>query len=110
MTDSPTVPIASGCSQIAYVVKDIQASQKFFNEHLGVPRFYLFDNIQFEDFTYRSCFTILRCDRGYPLIQSGRAGSNRWNPLCFVRHRDYYWLHYRNSCLRRRHEEFVCSD
>ena len=52
-TNSPIAPIASGCSQIAYVVKDIQASQKFFNEHLGVPRFYLFENVQFEDLTYQ---------------------------------------------------------
>lgn len=53
ITDSPTAYIASGCSQIAFVVKDIKAGQKFFNEHLGVPRFYLFEDVQFEDLTYR---------------------------------------------------------
>lgn len=35
------------------MVKHIKAAQKFFNEHLGVPRFYLFEDVQFEDKTYR---------------------------------------------------------
>jgi|GEM_PF-6974358 catechol 2,3-dioxygenase-like lactoylglutathione lyase family enzyme len=47
MTGLPLSYIAQGCSQIAFVVKDIKAAQKFFNEYLGVPRFYLFEDVQF---------------------------------------------------------------
>lgn len=50
---SPYSYIASGFHQIAFVVKDIRAGQKFFNEHLGVPRFYLFNDVKIEERTYR---------------------------------------------------------
>ncbi len=53
MTNSPIDYIAAGCSQIAFVVKDIKAGQKFFNQHLGVPKFYLFEDIKIEDRIYR---------------------------------------------------------
>ena len=53
MKKSPLTYIASGCSQVAFVVKDIQAGQKFFNKHLGVPHFYLFENIKIEEKIYR---------------------------------------------------------
>lgn len=53
MKGSPSACIASGCSQVAFVVKDIQAGQKFFNKHMGVPRFYLFEDIKIEEKTYR---------------------------------------------------------
>ena len=46
MTNSPLAYLASGCSQIAFVVKDIKAAQKFFNGHLGVPGFYLFEDME----------------------------------------------------------------
>ena len=52
MTNSPLAYLASGCSQIAFVVKDIKAAQKFFNGHLGVPRFYLFEDMEIQDRIY----------------------------------------------------------
>lgn len=51
--ESPLAYIAAGCNQVAYVVKDINAGMKFFNEHLGVGRFFLFEDFQAEDKTYR---------------------------------------------------------
>ena len=53
MATSPYSYIASGFHQIAFVVKDIKAGQKFFNQHMGVPRFYLFEDVQVDERTYR---------------------------------------------------------
>jgi len=39
--------------QVAYVVHDIQAAQRFFNETLGGPRFFVIENITFKEYTYR---------------------------------------------------------
>ena len=42
-----------GVFQVAYVVHDIQAAQRFFNETLGGPRFFVIGNIAFKEYTYR---------------------------------------------------------
>src|SRR3989442_658838 len=42
-----------GVFQVAYVVHDIQAAQRFFNETLGGPRFFVIENIAFKEYTYR---------------------------------------------------------
>ena len=42
-----------GVFQVAYVVHDIQAAQRFFNEMLGGPRFFVIENIAFKEYTYR---------------------------------------------------------
>jgi catechol 2,3-dioxygenase-like lactoylglutathione lyase family enzyme len=41
--------------QVAFVVKDIEAAQKFFNEKLGVPRFHVIHDfsVRVKDKTYR---------------------------------------------------------
>ena len=53
MTTSPYAYIASGCHQIAFVVEDMKTAQKFFCEHMGVPRFYVWEDIPVEEKTYR---------------------------------------------------------
>lgn len=53
MTASPFAYIAAGLHQIAYVVRDIQAGQRFFTDHIGIPRFYLMENVRFANQTYR---------------------------------------------------------
>ncbi len=47
--------IGSKLHQVAFVVKDIAAARKFFNEKLGVPRFYVMDDFsdRVKDKTYR---------------------------------------------------------
>jgi catechol 2,3-dioxygenase-like lactoylglutathione lyase family enzyme len=42
-----------GVFQVAYVVHDIQAAQRFFKETLGVPRFFVIEHIAFKEYTYR---------------------------------------------------------
>jgi methylmalonyl-CoA/ethylmalonyl-CoA epimerase len=44
---------SEGVFQVAYVVHDIQVAQRFFNEMLGGPRFFVIENIAFKDHTYR---------------------------------------------------------
>ena len=53
MTATPYAYIAAGLQQIAYVVRDIQAGQRFFIEHIGIPRFYLMEDVRFANQTYR---------------------------------------------------------
>jgi len=45
--------LSEGVFQVAYVVHDIQAAQRFFNETLGVPRFFVIENISFKEYSYR---------------------------------------------------------
>ncbi len=45
--------LSQGVFQVAYVVHDIQAAQRFFNETLGGPRFFVIENITFKEYTYR---------------------------------------------------------
>ena len=45
--------LLEGVFQVAYVVHDIQAAQRFFNETLGGPRFFVIENIAFKEYTYR---------------------------------------------------------
>ena len=45
--------LSEGVFQVAYVVHDIQAAQRFFNETLGGPRFFVIENIAFKEHTYR---------------------------------------------------------
>jgi len=42
-----------GVFQVAYVVYDIQVAQRFFNETLGGPRFFVIKDIAFKEYTYR---------------------------------------------------------
>ncbi len=53
ITASPYAYLASGFHQIAFVVKDIKAGQKFFHEHMGVPRFFLLEDVKVKERTYR---------------------------------------------------------
>ena len=41
---SPLSYVGGGLQQVAFVVKDMAAAQKFFNETMGVPRFYVIDD------------------------------------------------------------------
>ena len=45
--------LSEGAFQVAYVVPDIQATQRFFNKTLGGPRFFVIENITFKEYTYR---------------------------------------------------------
>ena len=45
--------LSKGVFQVAYAVHDIQAAQRFFNETLGGPRFFVIENISFKEYTYR---------------------------------------------------------
>src|SRR5260370_24379838 len=45
--------LSEGVFQVAYVVHDIQVAQRSFNETLGVPRFFVIENITFKEYTYR---------------------------------------------------------
>ncbi len=45
--------LSKGVFQVAYAVHDIQAAQRFFNETLGGPRFFVIENITFKEYTYR---------------------------------------------------------
>ena len=45
--------LSEGAFQLAYVVPDIQATQRFFNKTLGGPRFFVIENITFKEYTYR---------------------------------------------------------
>jgi methylmalonyl-CoA/ethylmalonyl-CoA epimerase len=45
--------LSEGVFQVAYVVHDIQVAQRFFNETLGMPRFFVIENITFKEYTYR---------------------------------------------------------
>ena len=50
---SPFHYIASGCQQVAFVVDDVIAAERFFCDKIGVPRFCRFEDIQVEDSIYR---------------------------------------------------------
>ncbi|WP_052890407.1 VOC family protein [Thermogemmatispora carboxidivorans] len=39
--------------QVAYAVNDLAEAQRFFQETLGVPRFFVIEDIQFRAYTYR---------------------------------------------------------
>jgi catechol 2,3-dioxygenase-like lactoylglutathione lyase family enzyme len=45
-TASPYAYIAAGHHQIAFVVKDIAAAEKFFTEKMGVPRFFPLHDVE----------------------------------------------------------------
>lgn len=49
----PTHPIASGFSQLAYVVPDIAATERFFIDTMGVPGFFRIEDIPVYDATHR---------------------------------------------------------
>lgn len=44
MDISPLAYAGSSLHQVAFVVRDLEAAQSFFNKAMGVPRFYVFDN------------------------------------------------------------------
>ncbi len=44
MDVSPLAYVGSSLHQVAFVVRDLEAAQNFFNKAMGVARFYLFDN------------------------------------------------------------------
>ena len=50
---SPFHYIAAGCQQVAFVVEDLQAAERFFQDSIGVPRFCRFEDIAVEDSVYR---------------------------------------------------------
>lgn len=50
---SPYAYIAAGHHQIAFVVKDITAAERFFTDKLGVPRFFRFNDVTVHEATYR---------------------------------------------------------
>ncbi len=50
---SPYASFAQGFHQVAFVVRNIRAAQRFFNDHMGVPRFYLLEDVKVEERTYR---------------------------------------------------------
>jgi catechol 2,3-dioxygenase-like lactoylglutathione lyase family enzyme len=52
-TTSPYAYIAAGHHQVAFVVNDIAASERFFTDKLGVPKFFRFTDVQVHEATYR---------------------------------------------------------
>lgn len=54
-TVSPLSYVAGGLQQVAFVVKDLDAAQRFFNEKMGAPRFCVIDDfgLKATDTTYR---------------------------------------------------------
>jgi len=50
---SPHAYIAAGHHQIAFVVNDISAAERFFTEKLGVPKFFRFNDVEVHEATYR---------------------------------------------------------
>ncbi len=55
-TTSPYAYIAEGLHQIAFVVRDLTAAQTFFTAHMGnmgSPRFYVIEDVQIDEQTYR---------------------------------------------------------
>lgn len=50
---SPYAYIAAGHHQIAFVVKDLAAAERFFTEKMGVPRFFRFNDVQVHEAFYR---------------------------------------------------------
>ena len=44
MDISPLAYAGSSLHQVAFVVRDLEAAQSFFNKAMGVPRFYVFEN------------------------------------------------------------------
>lgn len=50
---SPYAYIAAGHHQIAFVVKDLTAAERFFTEKLGVPRFFRFNDVQVHEAQFR---------------------------------------------------------
>jgi methylmalonyl-CoA/ethylmalonyl-CoA epimerase len=52
---SPSTLIGNHFGQVAWVVRDIEATEKFFREILGVPRFLKMENLRAQDLegTYR---------------------------------------------------------
>jgi catechol 2,3-dioxygenase-like lactoylglutathione lyase family enzyme len=50
---SPYAYIAAGHHQIAFVVKDIQAAERFFTDKMGVPHFFRFNDVQVYEAFYR---------------------------------------------------------
>jgi catechol 2,3-dioxygenase-like lactoylglutathione lyase family enzyme len=52
-TTSPYAYIAAGHHQVAFVVKDIAASERFFTETLGVAKFFRFNDVEVHEATYR---------------------------------------------------------
>lgn len=50
---SPYAYIAAGHHQIAFVVKDLAAAERFFTEQMGVPRFFRFNDVQVHEAVYR---------------------------------------------------------
>ena len=53
-TTSPYAYIAAGHHQIAFVVRDLPAAERFFSEKMGVPRFFRFNDVQVHEAFYRS--------------------------------------------------------
>jgi methylmalonyl-CoA/ethylmalonyl-CoA epimerase len=50
---SPYAYIASGHHQIAFVVKDLAAAERFFTEKMGVPHFFRFNDVEVHEAMYR---------------------------------------------------------
>ena len=50
---SPYAYIAAGHHQIAFVVKDLTAAERFFTEKMGVPRFFRFNDVKVYEAFYR---------------------------------------------------------
>lgn len=50
---SPYAYIAAGHHQIAFVVKDLAAAERFFTEKMGVPRFFRFNDVKVYEAFYR---------------------------------------------------------
>ena len=51
--NSPLQYIAAGCQQVAFVVEDLAAAERFFERSIGVPRFCRFEDFPVEDSVYR---------------------------------------------------------
>ena len=45
--------LSAGVFQVAYAVRDIQVAQHFFTETLGVPRFFVIEDITFKEYIFR---------------------------------------------------------
>jgi hypothetical protein len=41
---SPLALVGRSLEQVAFVVKDLDAAQRFFSQSMGIPRFYVIEN------------------------------------------------------------------
>ncbi len=52
-TPTPIAGIGETIHQICFVTNDLESTQRFLHDHMGTGRFRVFEDIRFDDLTYR---------------------------------------------------------